>query len=68
MAVVYAPNIIITHVVNILIRLIFFKNATSSNFKNLDCCKDVVDEIGVMGDCSKWGTPTGHDEFCGNKI
>ena len=29
-----------------------------------DCCKEVVDVIGVMGDCSKWGTPTGHDEFC----
>ena len=36
----------------------------NSNFEISDCCDEVVREIGVMGDCSKWGTPTGHDEFC----
>merc|ERR1712150_116687 len=37
---------------------------TQYYYYSCDCCKDVVGEIGVMGDCSKWGTPTGHDEFC----
>ena len=36
----------------------------NSNFEISDCCNEVISEIGVMGDCSKWGTPTGHDEFC----
>ena len=24
-------------------------------------------EIGVLGDCTHWGDPTGHDEFCINE-
>jgi len=30
------------------------------------CCNDVVDAIGVLGDCSKWGEPSGNDPFCFN--
>merc|ERR550532_1375065 len=37
---------------------------TQYYYYGCDCCKELVDEIGVMGDCSKWGEPTGHDEFC----
>ena len=29
-----------------------------------DCCKEIFPTIGVMGDCSKWGTPTGNEKFC----
>ena len=33
-------------------------------YYSCECCKDVVDAIGVMGDCTQWGTPTGNDPFC----
>merc|ERR1719468_1415753 len=36
-------------------------------YYSCDCCQEVVNEIGVMGDCSKWGEPTGHDNFCFSK-
>merc|ERR1711963_457826 len=37
---------------------------TQYYYYGCECCRDVVDEIGVLGDCSKWGEPTGNDEFC----
>ena len=37
-------------------------------YYSCECCKDVVDAIGVMGDCSQWGTPTENDTFCYNEI
>jgi len=40
---------------------------TQTYYYGCDCCRDVVDAIGVMGDCSQWGAPTGNDEFCYNK-
>merc|ERR1712062_319512 len=41
---------------------------TQYYYYSCECCKDVVDAIGVMGDCSQWGTPTENDTFCYNKI
>merc|ERR1712080_577282 len=37
---------------------------TQYYYYGCDCCRDVVEEIGVGGDCTKWGEPTGDDEFC----
>merc|ERR1719210_1034966 len=37
---------------------------TQYYYYGCECCRDVVEEIGVLGDCSKWGEPTGHDDFC----
>ena len=33
-----------------------------------ECCHDVVEEIGVMGDCSKWADPGDGDDFCYDSI
>jgi len=37
---------------------------TQYYYYGCDCCREVVEEIGVGGDCTKWGEPTGDDEFC----
>merc|ERR1712001_181545 len=37
---------------------------TQYYYYGCDCCREVVEEIGVLGDCTKWGEPTGHDQFC----
>ena len=42
----------------------FFIFSIQYYYYGCECCRDVVEEIGVLGDCSKWGEPTGHDEFC----
>ena len=36
----------------------------SVRFFFIKCLFQVVEEIGVLGDCTKWGEPTGDDEFC----
>ena len=49
------------------IRSILYEINAINYFLHIECCRDVVEEIGVLGDCSKWGTPTGNDNFCYSK-
>merc|ERR1712227_803316 len=39
---------------------------TQYYYYGCECCREVVEELGVghEADCTKWGEPTGDDEFC----